>query len=1158
MTRGLFSKKVTPSTVRRNDVDVSTLDIKEVEDFIVSLKSKAGTEPGASWNMCHTLAEQLKCSRSLMSILKPLNNGINPIIIFHKYIDIAYSVFNADLVHFFEVDPTNGDLVLSIAHETYPTGIGFRYAKGIGIEGDVLSRNVIANVRDVYTDPRFSSDLDARLGIKTKSMMCVPLGFGNTVRGVVQVLMKQTSTDNTADVGFTKLDETILELMATLLSLTLKMSAMEKSNSERKFRAKSLEAVFSHGISDAELDRIIQKSLNDVQRQLNADRVYLFIHAHGNEQLVGKSSEDNTKVSPSVSIAKQTYAECRMINISREDKRSDPGNKHITPGSDPKDPSLSGIGSLLSMPIISDEGKVIGVLQAVEKLGCGGSLSASFTLQDEDAMRILCTQISFLISKVNVQEATSKSPSAESTDGIVAATVELLKCESEWDLIFKAISAVTVHTASDHVLLYEYISDGQSETFRTYLHSRSPSTETTDLCTKGVDSEAWPIEKLPRPLRDAVKSFEIGSITLDFTVGLHECLVLPRMPAWCAMIYPIRQVSEGISTKKLFLGVGREICEAPYSLVDRKNLNLLADVLVSAFNGIREKSLKHETSLAILQRKQVVERTLDMMGTVAFQLTAMGQILSSSKDFDFFLSACTLSSNRTADVSSIFGSAFGALKDDISAVLSKGEPRSRAAVLVYTKLHPAGILSSYSVFKFPIDTSSETVIHETDSGKTTKQDMSPKDSSVLLLLNLGGTGDRKVFSNGLDGRSTSSSLLTGSMTGYSDLVTQVIQAMNRNFNLPSSAIPYLDQLQHSSNSFQLHIAETDPTSFSLKSTSTQLPPIPQPQPYTFVDSDWPVDSLMRWDFDVLLVPDKNALRQVIKKIFKYVFDFETLKIEEDRFDNFLIEIEIRYRDNPFHNFFHAACVTHICALLIIHTEAKLFIPMPNLFSLLVAAVSHDVDHRGRTNLFEINSGSYLAMLYNDEAVLENHHCSTTFSILREDRNNIFRNFNKEDLKSIRKMMIECILWTDMTKHVPLVKELEKKLSEDGCITNDPIFFGKIVLHAADLSNPVRKFDIERKWGDRINAEFKAQVDVETQLGLPVLPFMIVKDEAAKCFGEKNFVNFTAKPLWILMIQAFPVLTELYQQLEQNINTWQEMGERLRNEAAIEEKLRGSS
>ena len=51
---------------------------------------------------------------------------------------------------------------------------------------------------------------------------------------------------------------------------------------------------------------------------------------------------------------------------------------------------------------------------------------------------------------------------------------------------------------------------------------------------------------------------------------------------------------------------------------------------------------------------------------------------------------------------------------------------------------------------------------------------------------------------------------------------------------------------------------------------------------------------------------------------------------------------------------------------------------------MVSALCHDVDHSGRNNHFEVSSYSKLALRYNDESVLENHHAATTFKILKVD------------------------------------------------------------------------------------------------------------------------------------------------------------------------------
>lgn len=50
--------------------------------------------------------------------------------------------------------------------------------------------------------------------------------------------------------------------------------------------------------------------------------------------------------------------------------------------------------------------------------------------------------------------------------------------------------------------------------------------------------------------------------------------------------------------------------------------------------------------------------------------------------------------------------------------------------------------------------------------------------------------------------------------------------------------------------------------------------------------------------------------------------------------------------------------------------------------MLISALTHDVDHPGNNNDFEIKTGSELALRYNNKSVLENYHCYVLFSKLR--------------------------------------------------------------------------------------------------------------------------------------------------------------------------------
>lgn len=104
---------------------------------------------------------------------------------------------------------------------------------------------------------------------------------------------------------------------------------------------------------------------------------------------------------------------------------------------------------------------------------------------------------------------------------------------------------------------------------------------------------------------------------------------------------------------------------------------------------------------------------------------------------------------------------------------------------------------------------------------------------------------------------------------------------------------------------------------------------------------------------------------------------------------------------------------------------SVFTPL-EIMSALFAAAIHDVDHPGLTNQFLINTsnfilcglicnsyklfckGSELALMYNDESVLENHHLAVAFKLLQNKDLDFLVNLNKKQRQTLRKMVIDMV------------------------------------------------------------------------------------------------------------------------------------------------------
>jgi hypothetical protein len=71
---------------------------------------------------------------------------------------------------------------------------------------------------------------------------------------------------------------------------------------------------------------------------------------------------------------------------------------------------------------------------------------------------------------------------------------------------------------------------------------------------------------------------------------------------------------------------------------------------------------------------------------------------------------------------------------------------------------------------------------------------------------------------------------------------------------------------------------------------------------------------------------------------------------------------------------------------------------------------------------------------------------------------------------------------------------------------------KALLHAADISNHVRPFQIALAHAERVQQEFRRQVARERALGLPVSPHMDAPEQTW-CKMEVQFIDYVAGPLW---------------------------------------------
>ncbi|XP_064355273.1 3',5'-cyclic-AMP phosphodiesterase 4A isoform X2 [Dromaius novaehollandiae] len=314
-----------------------------------------------------------------------------------------------------------------------------------------------------------------------------------------------------------------------------------------------------------------------------------------------------------------------------------------------------------------------------------------------------------------------------------------------------------------------------------------------------------------------------------------------------------------------------------------------------------------------------------------------------------------------------------------------------------------------------------------------------------------------------------------------------------------------------------------------------------------------LDSLNKWGLNIFRVSEysnNRSLSCIMYTIFQERELVKTFKIPVDTLLTYTLTLEDHYHaDVAYHNSLHAADVmqsTHV--LLSTPALDAVFTDLEILAALFAAAI-HDVDHPGVSNQFLINTNSELALMYNDESVLENHHLAVGFKLLQEENCDIFQNLSKRQRQTLRKMVIDMVLATDMSKHMSLLADLKtmvetKKVTSSGVLLldnyTDRIQVLRNMVHCADLSNPTKPLELYRQWTERIMEEFFRQGDRERERGMEISP-MCDKHTASVEKSQVGFIDYIVHPLWETWADlVHPDAQEILDALEDNRDWYHSM------------------
>ncbi|MEW5319801.1 MAG: hypothetical protein WDW38_010928 [Sanguina aurantia] len=274
----------------------------------------------------------------------------------------------------------------------------------------------------------------------------------------------------------------------------------------------------------------------------------------------------------------------------------------------------------------------------------------------------------------------------------------------------------------------------------------------------------------------------------------------------------------------------------------------------------------------------------------------------------------------------------------------------------------------------------------------------------------------------------------------------------------------------------------------------QLPLMEEVERCLFASDAWQYDV-----FELESATDGHALSTLAFYLFQKAGLLQKFKLDGPSLVRFLRAVEDKYRRNPYHCAAHAADVLQSFAVLL--DRGGLLVPGDalTLLGCYIAAV-------GAAHALLSATGDKLAVRYNDISPLENHHLAATFTLLRQPGLDFLAgsNLGKQEQVQLRKLIIELVLASDMSKHFEIVATFQTT------------------------------------FGVTAQADWEPPAEVAGEVCISVMHPAIQNNILARTLALKvGFFDFVAMPLFNIVAQTFPALAPVYRGLIANRSYWKE-------------------
>eukprot|EP00928_Gymnodinium_smaydae_P014101 TRINITY_DN15109_c0_g1_i1.p1 TRINITY_DN15109_c0_g1~~TRINITY_DN15109_c0_g1_i1.p1 ORF type:complete len:371 (+),score=82.63 TRINITY_DN15109_c0_g1_i1:118-1113(+) len=283
------------------------------------------------------------------------------------------------------------------------------------------------------------------------------------------------------------------------------------------------------------------------------------------------------------------------------------------------------------------------------------------------------------------------------------------------------------------------------------------------------------------------------------------------------------------------------------------------------------------------------------------------------------------------------------------------------------------------------------------------------------------------------------------------------------------------------------------------------------------------DPYCDWNFDSLELREDGRVAALMRMATALGIPAK-LRLEaadEHRLEAYLTDCLAQMPDHPFHGPEHAFDVTQFAYTILQASRLVEVLDASMVCSVFVAAIAHDLQHTGSSNVLLVSEGhEYARNAVQGVGPLESHHARCAVETLK--RHGVLAKLPSREGEVILETVTTMIYATDAGRHKEVMTGFSEACSSFGEGFDASRFFVRspqctalleVILKAADVSNPARSFAIASKWNERIYAEFYAEGDRDRAAGRKINP---LHDRENNNISKSSvgFINFFVRGIFV--------------------------------------------